>query len=457
MRQATQLALALLFALTLPLHAHAQETETDTATETETATGTGTGTGTETETETGTGTGTGTGTETGTGTGTDTDTDTDTDTATDTDTDTDTETPSPELLTSRRAQPAYDGRVEASPTFGQNLLWIPRVLAFPLYVTWEYLVRVPIGAAVTALEKAQFADVLFDFFTWGDRNAGLVPTFFFDFGFLPSVGAYLFWNDVFAEGNDIRVWGGFWGVQYIHATVIDRYAIRPDESEIELKLDFIRRPDQIYSGEGYDIRIGSREQGVVTGGGERSRYAVDLFSAHLRYQHKFWRESEIILEGGVNSYRFGHTDWGSDEPSTVVAAELPSYRYGLPTAFAEGYTKVYQAIYLAIDGRRERPASGSGVRLQAYGELGFNAEDLVGQRWFRYGGTGGAWVDVGRGRTLGIGFGALFADPLGDGGLPFEELIRLDDFPNLITGYYSGDIRGRSAAGFSIVYRYPIW
>lgn len=361
-----------------------------------------------------------------------------------------------ELLTARRAQPSYDGRAPAPPTFGQNLLWIPRIIMFPLYVTWEYLVRVPAGAAVSAIEKAEVGDLLFDFFTWEDRGAGIVPTFFFDFGFLPSAGAYLFWNDVFAEGNDIRVWGGFWGIQYIHATVIDRYAIRPDESELEFKLDFLRRPDQIYSGEGYDIRVGSRENGAFSGG-ERSRYAVDLFAAHATYRHKFWRESQIVLEAGVNSYRFGDTDWGDDEPSTVEAALLPGYNYGLPNSFAEGYTKVYQSMYLAIDGRRARPASATGLRLQAYGELGFDAEDLVGKRWFRYGGTGGAWVDVGHGRSLGVSVGALFADPIGEGGLPFEELIRLDDFPNLITGYYAGDIRGRSGAGVSLVYRYPIW
>ncbi len=46
---------------------------------------------------------------------------------------------------------------------------------------------------------------------------------------------------------------------------------------------------------------------------------------------------------------------------------------------------------------------------------------------------------------------------MGGAPIPFEELVRIDDFPNLLTGYFQGDLRGRSAAGLSVVYRYPIW
>ncbi len=347
------------------------------------------------------------------------------------------------LLTSRRAIPSYDGRAPAPTTFGQKLLWIPRVLFFPVYVAWEYLLRVPLAAAVPALEKANVVQLLFDFFTWEDRKAGLVPTFFFNFGFLPSAGVYFFWNDFLTEGNHLRVWGGFWGTQYLHAAVSDRVDVGA-RSEIEVNFDYLRRPDQVYGGEGYDVRVGTM----------RSRYKLDLWQAHLRFQHRFWRESMLRLAVGLQHYRFSDTTWG-DEPSVPEAVDQGLF--STPAAFVDGYTKVYQSMRLAIDNRRPRPASATGVRLQVYGELGYDVEHLVSRRWFRYGATGGAWFDFGSQRRLGLGGGALFADPVGDAPLPFNELIRIEDFPNLITGYYQGDLRGRSAAGLSLVYRYPIW
>jgi hypothetical protein len=48
-----------------------------------------------------------------------------------------------------------------------------------LYFTTEFLLRRPLGALITAAERANVPKILYDFFTFGpDHTAGIVPTAF---------------------------------------------------------------------------------------------------------------------------------------------------------------------------------------------------------------------------------------------------------------------------------------
>src|SRR5690242_2369082 len=58
--------------------------------------------------------------------------------------------------TPKRAVPDYEGRPPKKTTAGEVALWLPRILLAPLYFTTEYLLRRPIGAAITAAEKGKF-------------------------------------------------------------------------------------------------------------------------------------------------------------------------------------------------------------------------------------------------------------------------------------------------------------
>src|SRR5690349_19685617 len=85
-------------------------------------------------------------------------------------------------LGEKRRPQDYDGRKKKT-TVAEDLLWIPRVLFFPFYFTTDYLIRRPLGAIDTAVEKNDVIERAVDLFTFGpNHNAGIVPTAFVDFG-----------------------------------------------------------------------------------------------------------------------------------------------------------------------------------------------------------------------------------------------------------------------------------
>ena len=91
----------------------------------------------------------------------------------------------------KRALPDYDGRAH-DDSDGAGI-WIGRVLLSPLYFTSEYLLRRPIGALMTAAERADIPRKLYDFFAFGfDHKLGFLPVGLVDFGFNPSIGIYRF-------------------------------------------------------------------------------------------------------------------------------------------------------------------------------------------------------------------------------------------------------------------------
>jgi hypothetical protein len=111
----------------------------------------------------------------------------------------------------KREVPDYDGRGDPPTTTGDVLLWGPRIALAPPYLVSEYLLRRPLGFVITNAERSGVPILVYDFFTFGpDHNAGVFPTAFVDFGFLPSVGLYAFWNDAFTPGHDLRLRGATW-------------------------------------------------------------------------------------------------------------------------------------------------------------------------------------------------------------------------------------------------------
>src|ERR1700721_2142495 len=54
----------------------------------------------------------------------------------------------------KRVMPDYDGRGPPPTTAGEVALWGPRVLLSPLYFVSEWLVRRPLGATISAAERA---------------------------------------------------------------------------------------------------------------------------------------------------------------------------------------------------------------------------------------------------------------------------------------------------------------
>jgi hypothetical protein len=342
----------------------------------------------------------------------------------------------------KRELPDYDGRGGRATTPGDVLLWVPRVILFPPYVVAEFVIRRPLGWLIAGAERAGVPAWLYDFFTFADHHAGVVPTVLIDFDFYPSVGLYGFWNDVGFRGHDLRLRGAFGGTEWLAASFSDRIAFdREGRSRSRLDVRNERRPDFTYFGLGPD----TRQSALV-------RYGRELHEVTLGFDQGWWRASSLHVEAGLRDVEF--REGGYDEDPTldeVIADGEPP-----PPGYADGYTLLRSRLVVAVDNRLPRPASVQGWRLEAYGAP---ATDLQQDASFiGYGAAGGVALDVnGRNRILTLGVDVRFVDPIDEAVIPFTERVTLGGPSNPMRGLYPGRLYDRSSAVAGLGYRWPIW
>jgi hypothetical protein len=352
------------------------------------------------------------------------------------------ERPQPEP-SEERELPDYDGRGGPATTPGDVLLWVPRVILFPPYVVAEFVIRRPLGWLIAGAERAGLPAWLYNFFTFDDHRAGVVPTVLLDFDFYPSVGLYGFYNDVGFTGHDLRLRAAFGGGEWLAASFSDRIAFDAegrDRSRLDVRGE--RRPDFTYFGLGPDTR-----QSAL------ARYGRDLREVTLSFDKGWWRASSLHVEAGLRDVTFREGGYGDDPTldDSIADGELPP-----PPGYAEGYTILYSRLAVAVDNRSPRPASAQGWRLEAYGAP---ATDFAQDASFiGYGAAGGVAVDLNqRNRILSLGAGVRFVDPIDDAVIPFTELVTLGGASNPMRGLYPGRLYDRSAAVAGLGYRWPIW
>ena len=350
----------------------------------------------------------------------------------------------------KRALPDYDGRGPRPTSPGEAALWVPRVLLSPIYLPTEWLLRRPLGAAVSAAERADLPNILYNFFAFGpDHKAGFAPIAFVDFGFNPSVGVYGFWDDALFKGDDLRVHVDFWTNDWIGASFVQRIHFHGKDS-VQLKLLGVRRPDHVFYG-----------TGPSTLQSAQSRYGNDKLDFGVLFDFPMWRASKIDAGLGVRSESFRDGHYGGD-PGILenVAANV----FPLPDGFARGYTAEYNDVLVALDSRRPYPSEGSGVRLEAQAEQGNDVRQSPGSGWLHTAaGAGGFWDVTGNRRVLGLSAIAMFSDPLGGRPVPFTELVTVGGdvpspgaFPAPMPGFFPGRLVDRSAAVATLRYKWPI-
>jgi hypothetical protein len=340
----------------------------------------------------------------------------------------------------KRPIPDYDGR-EKPTRPGELALWVPRVLLYPAYVVSEYVVRRPIGALVIAAEKAQLPRALYDFFMLTeDKRAGWAPVAFFDFGFEPSVGLYVFWDDALARGNDLRAHASTGGIRWLAASITDRIHVGAQDS-LALEASGIRRPDYEYYGEGPS----SLDRSL-------SRYGSDRLQASVTFEGQLGGANRLETGVGLRSVTFHAPERG--EPS--VRERAARGVFALPTGFDSGYAAGYSRLALRLDSRKARSRTGSGVRLDLDAEQG-SAPGHAPVGWLRYGGIAGGFVDLNdRGRTLSLSLSVHFSDPLVDQRPPFTELVQLGG-REAMRGFLPGRLFGRSGVATTLAYHWPVW
>ncbi len=350
----------------------------------------------------------------------------------------------------KRAMLDYDGRGPAPTTAGEVALWIPRILLSPLYLVTEWVLRRPIGAALSAAERANLPNILYNFFAFGpDHKAGIAPIAFVDFGFNPSIGIYGFWDDALFKGNDLRVHLDFWPSDWIGGSLVERVRFHGKDS-VQLKLLGVRRPDHVFYGTG----PGSLES-------NQSRYTQDKLDGSLSFDLPLWRSSRIDAGVGVRSSTFRNGHYGRDPG---ILQKVAAGAFPLPDGFARGYTAAYSDVLVALDSRRPFPANGSGVRVEAQAEQGNDVRQDPGSGWIHYAaGAGGFWDVDGHRRVLSLSATTMFSDPLGSRAVPFTELVTVGGdiaapgaFPAPMPGFFPGRLVDRSAAVATLRYKWPL-
>jgi hypothetical protein len=343
----------------------------------------------------------------------------------------------------RRTLPDYDGRPAPDPDAGDVLLWVPRVLLFPLYFVTEVVIREPLGFLIAGAERNGLPAALYEFFTFGqEHQAGIVPTAYASFDFQPSVGLYAFWNDAFFKGHDLRLRGGFGGPEWVSAAVSERFYLDAERAHrLALEAALLQRPDYTYFGIGPDTRQSNL-----------SRYGQALLEARALYDQRGWRNNFLHAKIVLRSVDF--RTGGYDGDPTLVE-RVAGGTFAAPPGYASGYELLATELSAALDTRRAPPASGSGLRAGASGGYSFDLRE--GGGFVRYGAGVGAFWDVNqRQRVLSLTASARFVDPTGGGVIPFTELVSLGGSEPM-RGLYPGRLYDRSSAVLDLSYRWPIW
>ena len=341
-----------------------------------------------------------------------------------------------------RPLPDYDGRGPEPTTAGDVVLWVPRILLSPLYALSEYVIRRPLGWFITTAEQKQWPSAIKNFFVFGpEKKAGIVPTFFLDLGFRPSVGVYAFWDDLLGPGNHLRLHFSTFGPDWLQGAVADKIPVGKD-AFFDLRLEGIHRPDQIFHGLGPETRQSNR-----------SRYGVDVLQVRPVFETTWWRSSRITVEGGVRYMNF-REDACCRDPSVEQRVEAGTFPF--PPGYQDGYTATFARGELTVDTREPRPASQSGVRLELAAEQGSNVRRAQ-DNWIKYGASAGGFLDIKNNRTVSLSVATLFVDPMSSGAvIPFTEQVVLGG-SGPMRGYLYGRLIDRSAAVATLKYRWPIW
>lgn len=356
----------------------------------------------------------------------------------------------------KRELPDFDGRREPT-TIGDVLVWPPRIVLFPLYVTSEYVLRRPLGAVATAAEKNHWPTKIINFFTFDkEHKSGVVPTGFYDFGFRPSVGLYFFWDSSIGgarfDNNSFRIHAGTWGSDWLSVAVADRVTFLDGRATWGLRTEYTRRPDGLFAG----IGPRSLERNVA-------RFGFRRMAASTSMDVRFWRSSLFRAVIGARAMDFRDDKQCCFDPT--LAERVARGQLEAPPGF-DGYTAVHQSVELAVDNRKEG-GSMTGFRVSVEAEHGADVRDPSARQWIHYGGQAGAFADVdGRGRVIGLVVSAFLVDPLRGGEVPFTEQVALPGQSTLamstmgvgpMRGFRPGRLVDRSALAATFQYEWPIW
>ncbi len=327
--------------------------------------------------------------------------------------------------------------------------WVPRVIFFPFHLVFEYGLRYPLGVVTIWTEKNDIIAKVIDFTSFDDGNASITPRFYLRSGTIPTIGLNFAWDNLFTEGNDYAI-GADIGVERT-LTLEAQTKIRfwDDAFIAKLGYQFHRRVDFQYYGKG------SHTSDADQSGFFRQKHAGELNLSFLPNRLGIAATSDI----GILDYRFDCT-WREEEEDICGAdgkAGTEDDLYDLDSLpfFNSGYQILRLRGHLFWESRDERPASGSGLRLDVFGQVGTSLNDKD-VNFVRYGGEAAAFWDFYKQRVVGLRLRSEFAESISRSEIPFSELATLGGIETM-RGFSFARFHGDSSLIATLDYRYPIW
>ncbi|MCA9565436.1 MAG: BamA/TamA family outer membrane protein, partial [Myxococcales bacterium] len=344
-----------------------------------------------------------------------------------------------------REVPDYDGREDEAPDAGEVLIWVPRIVFSPVYAVTEYLIRKPLGAFLTWLEREHVLERMAAVFTLGTGGeAGLLPTFFYEFNFRPSVGLYFWLNHFVTDTDRLRIhfaWGGedWWRFTVRHG--FDSGAHEDDplrQAGMEDAQAQILARNRFEYGFVLDYRPDRLFYGLGPHADQPSRYGLDRLGAYLQNDF-FWHDyNRFGASATYWSNRFEEGDPDRDDNEVQTAALFADNPEAL-----ENYQLAVLNLSVDLDSRDPRPAPGSGVRTEVFADYALDPSNSA-LRFLRYGGRLSLFLDItGRNNVIAIRQYVANVTNLGDDQVPFPELLIMGG-PELLRGFKAGRYHGAS-------------
>jgi hypothetical protein len=342
--------------------------------------------------------------------------------------------PSAPPLADKRAVPDYDGRPEATPGAAATLLWVPRVVLYPVHAVAEYGVRRPLVGAVTWSEEHYALPRLRRVFTSEDGKRGLYPYFVIDTGLRPRFGVVGFADSLGHPNNDLRLTGNFARADVYSLSAQNR--TRFSATSLVVRAGYGKADDSRFYG-----------LGPATDDQEAAFFALRRLDASVALERELGGLSHAALFVRARDAHFGASGRGRDVAGTHGGEGQPP----LPEGW-DGYQLLTAGGRAVLDSRSTSAAQmgGTGARVEL--DASYSARD-GGGGFGEWGGEVGGFYDVsGHENVIGVRLAARFQE----GRAPFAERISLGGGETM-RGFDTGRFRGDSAVLAEVQYRYAIW
>ncbi|HEY3352381.1 MAG TPA: hypothetical protein VGQ83_03965 [Polyangia bacterium] len=325
-----------------------------------------------------------------------------------------------------------------SPSTGEVLLWVPRVILFPVHLVLEYGLRWPLAELVMLGEEHHLEGWIRWLLTWRGGTVGVFPTFYYDFGLKPSIGFYFFAGDLLASRDRFSLAASFWD-DWTQVRAQYRAPLFRDRSGTTVTaVVYSDRPDWSFHGVGpattqdrfgyFRLTLAELAQGVSTKLGSRGT---------------------LTLGAAVRSATFG------DGLQPTISESFPAADPRLVPGFT-GYRLISEQVGFVLDSRPPaRLEASSGVRLDLRAAHGFDPTDRDLQL-LRWGAAAAGFLDLsGRGHVIELGVTTAFVEQLAPQPVPLTELVTFGG--TTMRGFVEGRFRGASGFIVGADYRYPVW